>query len=344
MFDPATNTQIGLVSWGRGCSTYGHPSVFGRVSAAADWAHEVICENTCYPDPEICTNTSAYHPCALLGPNETLATSGNGAVNLTIISDYFPGDIAFLLRHVEYKLEIYFQPYETYSYEDVADLDYGEDFIIQHIFEGLPNGTYHLALHDSDYDGICYGYSTCYGQENVLLGIPGSNESFWTDDGNYYGGLDIYFYVDENGTIAWVSENEEGTPAPTISPAPTAAPVYVPNDVDYPGDYAETTYELILNVEYDSYISETSWYFQRLGPEKAPTTAVFAEENDPETKTHDDDDAAMMERTEGDINEWFTIEQGPYGKEYSTLYPYHYNMSNLQPETLYRLQFYDSFG
>jgi hypothetical protein len=259
------------------------------------------------------------------------------------VSDYFPSEIAFLLEHVEYGFEVHFQAYNTYSYEDVADLEYGEDFLIQHTFEGLPNGTYRLYIGDSSYDGICSGYYTCQDQENIILGNPLTNETIWTDNGNYFGSTEIYVYLAENGTVIWVSMYEEGTPLPT--PAPT----YIPSDEDFPGAFPNTTHEVIFNIVYDSFIYETDWYFQRLGaevvtitpaPSAAPTVFINETEVVVTSKTHEgeQEEVVVLE----DVNEWVTFMEGPDGYE-TSYFRYSYTIS-LNTSTLYRFQILDSYG
>ncbi|CAB9525916.1 protease serine 11B-like protein [Seminavis robusta] len=238
VIDPVTGVQVGIVSWGHACSRYGYPSVFGRVSSAYDWINDAICQNPCFPDPSLCGDTVSFHPCGGAG----VLSNGTIGLNLTVVSDSFPGEIAFALEHVEYGLEVYFQPYDTYSYADVAGLGYGEDFIIQHSFENLPNGTYHLTLGDADYDGICYGYSTCLDQENVILSFLDSKESIWTHSGDYYSGTDIYIRFDSDGSVVFVSEYPEGVAPPT--PAPTETPII---SYDYPGDFPDGPSEVIVN-------------------------------------------------------------------------------------------------
>ena len=53
--DGDTHTQVGVVSWGYGCSRPGYPGIYARTSSAMSWIAYVTC--TCWgvDDPEICS-------------------------------------------------------------------------------------------------------------------------------------------------------------------------------------------------------------------------------------------------------------------------------------------------
>ncbi|CAB9525914.1 Chymotrypsin-like elastase family member 2A [Seminavis robusta] len=322
----ASGVQVGVVSWGASC-THGYPSVFGRVSSAHDWMIATICENTCFPDPVLCSDIANLHPCASKLDTSTLPT-GNVNFTLSIVSDMYPDEIGFLLEHVDLGMEVFFQPYETYSYSDVAGLRSGEEFIIRHRWKNLPGGTYHLILGDNDHDGICYGYSNCLNQENVMLSSE-SGETIWSHNGRYFSGTDIYVRFDADGNVLWVSEYELGSSEPT--PSPTIAPA-IPEDTGYPGEFPDDPFEVTLNVYYDSWLPETWWTFQKLDMDIGlPWSSI------------DRAGVEWMTERQNATETWTTISMGPEGLEVPGSLN-SYTQPGLEPGSVYRFEFHDSFG
>ena len=81
----------------------------------------------------MCPDSTVHHPCATESSDGDFdSLPGTISLNVSIVSDYSPEEIAFLLYHVDTKTDIVFSAYDTYSYyEHIFPLPYGEDFVIR---------------------------------------------------------------------------------------------------------------------------------------------------------------------------------------------------------------------
>lgn len=244
----SNGTQVGVVSFGRGCGVPNYPGVYSRVSAVAPWIRDQICLQSCYPPPTC--HPVVHHPCSR---NTGI---GSLALKVTIAADAYAGEVAIKFRQEDSSQELWVVDYGSAPSDKFAN----GVTLMQRVFPNMPPGQYFLGVYDSMGDGICCGFGKGYIKvENAKTG-----DTIFYNDGEYAESVEKYMEVNSNGKPLWVDNfPRAGGSNPTVGLGSFRPSL---DDPLYPGNYSfpNSTYAFTINIRYDNYPAETYWSLQKL--------------------------------------------------------------------------------
>ena len=170
--------QVGVVSWGQGCSRPKAPGVYAKVSSAYTWINEQICTHSRQPPSELCNPAGNE---AILGAIER--GDERHTIQIDIKMDAYPRQVGWMLIN-----------------NDVGSIidrmDYGSARVpFQELnlkYNDLIPGNYTFLVMDVKGDGICCQLGIGY----ILISElreDGSSSLIWAENGDFGGGTQKTF-------------------------------------------------------------------------------------------------------------------------------------------------------
>ncbi|CAB9510493.1 Vitamin K-dependent protein C (Fragment) [Seminavis robusta] len=247
----ATNTLVGIVSFGIGCARANYAGVNSRVSAAQDWINRSKCEYSAYP---FCDGdyTSQSTPPPTPAPG---GSSGNrqspGSVTVTVVMDDYPEEISWTMIAQGAQTAMYFLPYEGITVAGATD---------DQRFNDLTQGvTYLFKVSDSEGDGICCSYGT--GSITIYDNVKGAE--VWSSRGNFGSYYEVDFDILVNGHVRVTSRSAHYQPSTWEDHEAQIGPS-IQQQPSWPGAMpVQNASSIVINVYTDDYPEEISWQVHR---------------------------------------------------------------------------------
>lgn len=261
----ADGTQVGIVSFGRGCAERDYPGVYSRVSAVAPWIRETICEESCFP-ADGCS-PSDKHACSSVGK------SGNDdslVLKVTVAADTYANEVSIKFRNIDLNQDLWYVDFNSQPSDKFAT---GLN-VMEKVFPNVPPGQYFLGVHDSAEDGICCAFGDGY----IHVTDVKTGSTIFYDDGQYTDSVEKYIQINANGKPVWVDNVQR-----TSDDGPLTAS-FTPSldDPLWPGNYSapNSTFAFTINIRYDGYPDETQWSLAKLmdAPYNLPTKSLPQDE------------------------------------------------------------------
>ena len=208
----ATNTQVGLVSWGGTmCADPKHAGVAARITTdtAIPWIEEQICRLSATP-PASCNNTqtTSYN-------HRLPASFDNGGrkkkktstvvddthtgpffdIEVSVHHDLAPERTSWSLTHLDSYSLLYWQPYEQVPMPYVT---------VNRVFSNLVAGTYVFAISDDSGNGICCGYGPGF----ISITKPHTGEVLWEHWGVFKDQVSVRLQLDATGSVVTLEESD----------------------------------------------------------------------------------------------------------------------------------------
>jgi trypsin len=239
----ATNTLVGLVSFGIGCARPNYAGVNSRVSAAKEWIEQAKCEFSAYP---LCNGVAA----AALTPVPTAAPQPNvnhGSIVITLVTDDYPEEVSWTLMAGGVQNAMYFLPYEAIL--DARSLDTQQ-------FDGLMQGVkYMFKISDMGGDGVCCSFGS--GEVKIYDNVKG--QDLWR--GNFGAYYEIDFDILPDGQARLLDQSDKYKPSTWQDLENEIAPS---NNPSWPGAMPSISVSsVVVNFVTDDYPEENSWELYR---------------------------------------------------------------------------------
>ena len=151
LVDINTGTAVGVVSYGIGCARDNYAGVNARVSAAADWIDEWICQNSAFPPPT-CSNDTLPTRTPSTEFSMTTTTRTTVSFTLHVKLDDYPQEFGLSVQHMDtHELLALVMPKDLnengkeleYSFADAATGQY----LIEVVDEGNGKLSLRMAIH-----------------------------------------------------------------------------------------------------------------------------------------------------------------------------------------------------